>query len=217
MTNPGINLAQIRSDYQLAALNEKETGDDPVSFFEKWLLQAQDAKITEVNAMALSTVDDSGKPHSRIVLLKGLENGGLIFFTNYDSAKGRQMAGNNQAALLFFWKELERQVRIEGRIDKISAAASDRYFHSRPKGSQLSAAVSPQSQVITGRKILEEKAGQLENDYKDKEIPRPENWGGYTLIPHYMEFWQGRNSRLHDRIAFEKKEDGLWSRYRLAP
>jgi len=217
MTNPEINLAQIRSDYQLAALDEKETGDDPVSFFEKWLLQAQDAKITEVNAMALSTVDDSGKPHARIVLLKGLENGGFIFFTNYNSAKGRQMSHHHQAALLFFWKELERQVRVEGRIDKISAAASDRYFHSRPKSSQVSAVVSPQSQVISNRRTLEEKAGQLDKDYKDKDIPRPENWGGYRLIPSYMEFWQGRSSRLHDRIAFEKKEGGLWLRYRLAP
>jgi len=169
-----------------------------------------------VNAMVLSTIDDHQRPHSRVVLLKGLENGTFHFFTNYDSAKGRQMSCHPQVAALFFWKELERQVRVEGRVEKLPAEASTAYFNSRPLGSRISAMASPQSQVIADRKVLEEKVKMLEAK-KESEIVRPENWGGYQIIPDYMEFWQGRHSRLHDRIAFKKNVAGIWEKHRLAP
>jgi len=217
MDNADMHLAQIRIDYNLAALDEKEVGDNPISFFEKWMLQAQEAHITEVNAMALTTVDDAGMPHARIVLLKGMEDGGFVFFTNYDSNKGKQIQKHNKVALLFFWKELERQVRIEGKIEKVSAEYSDIYFHSRPKGSQIGACASPQSQIIENREVLEKKVASLEEAFTDKEIPRPENWGGYIVKPYLIEFWQGRSSRLHDRVVCEKKVDNGWKIYRLAP
>lgn len=217
MDSSTLNLAQIRTDYHLASLDEKEVGQNPISFFEKWLLQAEHAEIIEVNAMTLATVDDLGSPHARIVLLKGIEEGGFVFFTNYESHKGKQIEHNDKVALLFFWKELERQVRIEGTIVKASASYSDQYFHSRPKGSQIGANASPQSQIITSRKIIEQKVADLEIEYKDKEIPRPENWGGYIVKPDLIEFWQGRSSRLHDRIVFEKKEENSWKIARLAP
>lgn len=217
MDDSTIDLARIRSDYQLATLSETEVGDDPLLFFKKWLLQAQDAQITEVNAMTLATVDDAGMPHARIVLLKGLEDDGFVFFTNYNSNKGKQIMKHNKVSLLFFWKELERQVRIEGKIEMVSAESSDRYFYSRPKLSQIGAAASPQSQIIDSRTVLEKKIETLQETYKDKEIPRPSHWGGYIVRPYFMEFWQGRRSRLHDRIAFEKKVDQGWKIYRLAP
>jgi len=217
MTKTGLELAKIRSDYQKAALDETETGPDPVIFFQKWLQQAQEAEITEVNAMTLATVDASGMPHARIVLLKGLEREAFIFFTNYESNKGKQLLRQNKAALLFFWKELERQVRIEGRVEKLPAEASDDYFHSRPRGSQISAAASPQSQIIESRAALEQKVTRLTETYAAGDIPRPDHWGGYKLVPHFIEFWQGRSNRLHDRIAFEKQIDQNWKKYRLAP
>lgn len=217
MDNSHLNLAQIRTDYHLASLEKEEVGSNPIAFFEQWMLQAEHAEITEVNAMALTTVDTSGKPHARIVLLKGIEDGGFVFFTNYESHKGKEIQHNNKVALLFFWKELERQVRIEGIIEKASEAYSDQYFHSRPKGSQIGANASPQSQVIENRTILEDNVADLEKEFENKVIPRPENWGGYIVKPTLIEFWQGRRSRLHDRIVCEKKEDNTWKIYRLAP
>lgn len=199
------------------SLREDQVGDDPVAFFRQWFHEAEVAAITEVNAMTLATVNASGTASARIVLLKGLEEDCFVFFTNYDSNKGVQMAANPNAALLFFWKELERQVRIEGRVEKIPAADSEVYFHSRPKGSQISALASPQSQVIDNREILEEKVKDLELQYVTDEVPRPGHWGGYRLIPTKIEFWQGRSNRLHDRIVFTGSTSEGWIKNRLAP
>lgn len=228
MTNISEHISKIRADYQMATLSETEVGDDPLLFFQKWFSQAQEAGITEVNAMTLATANMWGLPSARIVLLKGLDDEGFVFFTNYESEKGRQMAEEDSVALLFFWKELERQVRIEGVVRKVTAQESDDYFHSRPKGSQISAAASPQSQVIEGRSILEEKVKELEAQYANSEVPRPEHWGGYRVIPEKIEFWQGRNNRLHDRIVFYREPEidngegalpgySNWEKFRLAP
>jgi len=229
MINQSEHIAAIRADYKLATLNETEVGHDPLLFFQKWFNQAEEAGITEVNAMTLATANMWGMPSARIVLLKGLDDQGFTFFTNYESEKGRHIAEEDSVALLFFWKELERQVRIEGTARKVSATESDAYFHSRPKGSQISAAVSPQSEIIESRAVLENKAAALEVQYLDDEnIPRPENWGGYKVIPEKIEFWQGRSNRLHDRIVFfrEPETDNgegeipgytEWEVFRLAP
>lgn len=216
MSEENFKIGQIRTDYIKGALQEKDTGDDPVVFFEKWFNEALSAKVMEVNAMSLSTIGKENRIHSRIVLLKGVEDGAFQFFTNYNSAKGRQMINHPQVAALFFWKELERQVRIEGKVEKLSSESSDAYFNSRPIGSRISAIASPQSQVVSNRKMLEENVKQLEQK-KETEIHRPQHWGGFKIIPDYIEFWQGRHSRLHDRIAFRKQANGSWEKHRLAP
>jgi len=210
------HIAAIRADYQRASLNEEDAGNDPLAFFGKWFAEAEAAEVSEVNAMTLATADAAGKPHARIVLLKGLDAEGFVFFTNYHSAKGHELAARPNAALLFFWKELERQVRIEGIVEQVSAAESDAYFNSRPAGSRIGAWASPQSQPIAGRKVLEQAEAALKEKYKGGDIPRPAHWGGYRLIPNRIEFWQGRSSRLHDRLVFELA-DQVWQRYRLAP
>lgn len=213
-----MNIADIRQDYTLEALDEHTTGDDPVVFFMKWFQEARNAEISEINAMTLATVDEQQRPHARIVLLKGVEEGCFTFFTNYSSAKGHDIAGNDHVALLFFWKELERQVRIEGTISKIDAAYSDTYFHSRPVGSQVGAWASPQSQVITDRSVLDENYSRYEKEFAGGEVPRPPHWGGYKVVPTRIEFWQGRSSRMHDRILFTRQTAGdTWSKSRLAP
>lgn len=228
MTSISEHISKIRANYQQATLSETEVGDDPLLFFQKWFSEAEASGITEVNAMTLATANMWGLPSARIVLLKGLDEEGFVFFTNYDSEKGRQIAEEESVALLFFWKELERQVRIEGVARKISAQESDDYFHSRPKGSQIGAVASPQSQVIEGRTELEEKVKELEAQYANSEIPRPEHWGGYRVIPEKVEFWQGRNNRLHDRIVFYREPEtdngegelpgySAWEKFRLAP
>jgi len=206
----------MRRDYQLAALDEATAGDNPVSLFQKWFDEAIAAQIDEVNAMTLATAGTDGQPHARIVLLKGLEPEGFVFFTNYESNKGHQLAENHRAALLFFWKELERQVRIEGRVQLLDAAASDAYYHSRPEGSQIGAWASPQSQVIPGREALQQRVAEVAATFKDKAVQRPHFWGGYLLQPETIEFWQGRASRLHDRILFMRAQEG-WQKVRLAP
>ncbi len=217
MTGKNLNIADIRQDYRLSVLDENAVGDDPISFFQKWFAEAENAQITEINAMALATADGKGIPHARIVLLKGLDKDDFVFFTNYDSAKGNQISDNPHAALVFFWKELERQVRIEGRIEKIAPGESDTYFNSRPVGSRIGAWASPQSQPITDRNILDLNYAKYEEEFSKVEIPRPPHWGGYKVIPNHIEFWQGRSSRMHDRILFTRNDEGNWVRSRLAP
>jgi pyridoxamine 5'-phosphate oxidase len=212
-----LNIADIRRDYMLASLEESTVGDEPIAFFKKWFTEAESAQITEINAMTLATVDAGNKPHARIVLLKGLDEQGFVFYTNYDSAKGIEIKANPNVALVFFWKELERQVRIEGLIEKVSPEESDIYFQSRPAGSRIGAWASPQSREITHRNIIEMNYAKYEQEFSAIDTPRPEHWGGYRVLPNRLEFWQGRASRLHDRIVFSLEDSGKWNRSRLAP
>ncbi len=212
------SIADIRKDYSLLSLDENEVSSNPFDQFTKWWDEAIIAEIDEVNAMALATAGIDAKPTARIVLLKGYTNEGFIFFTNYNSAKGQEIATNHHVALLFFWKELERQIRIEGAIEKISSEDSDTYFNSRPGGSKIGAWASPQSQVIPNRSLLEKNIEDLTEKYPDENlVPRPDNWGGYIVKPNLIEFWQGRSSRLHDRLQYSLIENGEWKRERLAP
>lgn len=211
-----MSIAHIRKDYQLASLSEHEVAADPFTQFSTWFDQAMKAEVPELNAMSLSTVNQQGRPSSRIVLIKDFDQRGFTWFTNYDSKKGHDLEANPHAALLFFWSALERQVRIEGRIEKISAQENDTYFNSRPLGSRQSALASAQSQVIANRSELEEKLSKVVATY-GAHPPRPEHWGGYRLVPDMLEFWQGRSSRLHDRIVYQKQNDGTWKIVRLQP
>lgn len=212
-----MNLSEIRNNYLLHQLNEEEAGADPIAFFLKWLAQAIDAEVPEPTAMVLSTISVDYKPKSRVVLLKGVEAGEFRFFTNYNSAKGADISKNPIGALLFFWKELERQVRIEGSIEKISSEDSDAYFNTRPIESRLGAIISPQSLVIENRTYLERLFNsQTELIKSEATLKRPLHWGGYALKPELLEFWQGRASRLHDRIRFRMVND-QWLKERLAP
>lgn len=212
------SIAAIRRDYILKSFDESDAEMNAFSQFDIWWDEAIKAHIDEVNAMTLATVNTAGKPAARIVLLKGYSAKGFVFFTNYNSAKGQDIQVNNQVSLLFFWKELERQVRIDGRVQKIAPEESDEYFHSRPAGSQIGAWVSPQSQVIPNRQFLEDNFKRLTIQYPDEtKVPRPEHWGGYLVVPEAMEFWQGRSSRLHDRLKFTIQPDNSWKRERLAP
>lgn len=204
-------------DYMLAALDEAHAGDNPLVFFTQWFKEAEAAQITEINAMTLATADAAGRPHARIVLLKGLDERGFVFFTNYDSAKGSDIAANPQVSLLFFWKELERQVRIEGVIEKVPASDSDIYFQSRPAASRIGAWASPQSTQIPHRNILDLNYARYEQEFSGIDIPRPPHWGGYIVIPQRIEFWQGRSCRMHDRLLFVLNGAGGWDRSRLAP
>ncbi len=209
-------IADIRTDYSKAELNAESVDKDPFVQFEKWFRQAVDSKALEPNAMNLATIAE-GRPASRIVLLKGVEKGQFVFFTNYQSQKGKQLEVNPACALNFFWPELERQVRIEGTVSRVSDAVSDEYFQGRPRASQVGAWASPQSTMIKNRDILEDRARQIEERYKDsKVLPRPKQWGGYGVTPFVIEFWQGRPSRLHDRIIYTLA-DNKWVINRLAP
>lgn len=211
------SISDIRRDYMLKSFDESHAAKDPFDQFKEWWEEATSADIDEVNAMTLATVDANGKPAARIVLLKGYTHEGFVFFTNYQSAKGQDLAINSNAALLFFWKELERQIRIEGTVEKIDPADSDAYFHSRPAGSRIGAWVSPQSKVIPDRAFLENNYKQLVEKYPDEnKVPRPPHWGGFIVKPESFEFWQGRSSRLHDRLKYTKNAEG-WIRERLAP
>jgi len=210
------DLTGLRQDYAAATFDESLAHPDPFIQFGHWFDQALDSQVPEPNAMALSTVDSLGKPRSRVVLLKGLDEGGFVFFTNYQSQKGRELDANPFASLVFLWLELQRQVRVEGRVKKISVAESNAYFSSRPRESQLGALASAQSKVIPNRQYLEDRFLFLEKEYEGKEIYRPESWGGYRLIPEQIEFWQGRQSRLHDRLLYQKSDQN-WVIKRLAP
>jgi pyridoxamine 5'-phosphate oxidase len=214
-----FNLADIRRSYSRQQLTESSIAPNPFDQFRIWMNEALQAKVLEPTAMVLSTVSASGCPSARVVLLKGLEAGHFTFFTNYLSRKGQDLGQNQFAALTFFWPELERQVRVEGLVEKAPASLSDTYFDSRPRGSQVGAWVSPQSQEIPNRHYLEEEtAGFIKQYGPDTPIPRPEHWGGFGLKPTYMEFWQGRPNRLHDRLVFKRKPDsGDWHLCRLAP
>ena len=211
-----MSISSIRKDYQLRSLSENDVDLNPIKQFSNWWDEALISKIDEVNAMTLSTITELGRPSARVVLLKGFDEDGFIFFTNYDSEKGIHLLKHPFASLVFFWKELERQVRVEGRCEKVSNKESDEYFQSRPRGSQLGAWASPQSRIIGGRELLEKNILSLERTYADTTIPRPPHWGGFRVIPDKIEFWQGRSSRLHDRIRYTKS-DGAWVIDRLAP
>jgi pyridoxamine 5'-phosphate oxidase len=202
--------------YTTTSIDEKTVDADPSSLFQRWLGEAIAAGIHLPEAMTLATATSGGKPSARLVLLKQIDERGFVFFTNYNSPKARDLDSNPQAALVFYWPQFERQVRVEGTIERTSAAESDAYFKTRPRESQIGALASPQSEVIASRKFLEQQAVEIEKRYEDREVDRPAHWGGYRLRPERIEFWKGRPSRLHDRILYERKGD-TWSIKRLAP
>ena len=212
------DLGQLRKSYDKSSLDLSDVGDDPIGFFKKWFDEASNhSEIEEANAMSLATLGIDDFPKSRVVLLKAFTDKGFVFYTNYQSEKGLAIAHHPKVGLSFFWPPLERQVIIKGLIQKTPSDLSDEYFNSRPKGSQLGAIVSDQSNVISDRTIIEAKLNALEIQYKNEEIPRPDNWGGYLVIPKSIEFWQGRPNRLHDRIRCHLSQTGLWDLERLAP
>jgi pyridoxamine 5'-phosphate oxidase len=211
------DVTNFRKEYRFDHLSEENAGSDPFALFEAWFRMAGESNIHEPNAMALATSSPDGHPSIRVVLLKSYDQTGFTFFTNYESRKGREMAVNPNAALLFWWEPLERQVRIEGVIEKLSAADSDEYYYSRPLGSRLGAWVSQQSSVIPNRAILDERFAELQAEYGDKHPDRPPFWGGYRLRPIAFEFWQGGVNRLHDRLRYRHQSEGDWLRERLSP
>jgi len=210
------SIASIRKVYQRASLLECEVNEDPVKQFESWWQQAIDSNIDEPNAMTLATSTLEGKPSARTVLLKGIKENGFVFFSNYTSRKGKEIEENPFASLLFFWRELERQVRVEGKIEKISESESDEYFFQRPLESRIGAWSSPQSQVIENREVLQKNFEKFLSVFVDQKVPRPDFWGGYIVVPEFIEFWQGRPGRLHDRLIYTN-ENNLWKIERLAP
>ncbi|MEY3982862.1 MAG: hypothetical protein RL160_419 [Bacteroidota bacterium] len=209
------NIHQLRLDYKKGELEPEHLPDDPLRAFEFWFEEARQVSV-EPNAMTLATADAQGRPSARMVLLKGLDAGGFIFFTNYLSRKGREIDENPFAALVFYWEALERQVRIEGRLSRLTPEQNDAYFLSRPHGSQLGAWASMQSQVIADRAEMEQKLRALEETYTEGSVPRPPHWGGFCLFPETIEFWQGRSNRLHDRLHYERI-GSQWRIQRLAP
>ncbi|MES2901125.1 MAG: pyridoxamine 5'-phosphate oxidase [Pseudomonadota bacterium] len=212
----GDSVANLRKDYGQATLSEADVDADPIAQFTAWFEQALKAQVNEPNAMSLASVDGEGKPSSRIVLIKQFDARGFTWYTNYDSQKGRQLAANPHAALLFFWPELERQIRIEGKVGRTGDDESDKYFHSRPLKSRLAAIASAQSMPIADRNALEQNYEAVAAKFGDAP-PRPDNWGGFRLVPERIEFWQGRRSRFHDRIVYTLQADGSWTRLRLQP
>lgn len=209
-------ISHIRKDYTLQTLSENEVALNPIEQFNKWWDEAVKSEIEELNAMTLATASAEGVPSARIVLLKEYNERGFVFFTNYESAKGQELTENPRATLLFFWKELERQVKITGMVEKITATESDEYYYSRPLGSRIGAWASPQSQIIENREWLEKRVEDL-NKQNEEDIKRPSHWGGFRVKPVMIEFWQGRPSRLHDRIQYTLEDHGKWKIERLAP
>lgn len=211
-----MNINDIRKSYRLKKLSSSDLNPDPMTAFKAWFQEALDCKIDEVNAAALATSNENGRPSCRFVLLKEIEDKALIFFTNYGSQKSRDLNQNPQAALTFWWKEIERQVRFEGKVEKCAQEIGDKYFAKRPRRSQLAAWASEQSAPVESRKQLEEQYLAIEKQFEGTDVPRPPFWGGYRLIPDKIEFWQGREDRMHDRILY-KKHNGIWSKQRLSP
>jgi pyridoxamine 5'-phosphate oxidase len=211
------SLAELRREYASRALTEADAHADPVQQFTRWFEEALQSQLMDVNAMTLATASRSAEPSARIVLLKGADENGFVFYTNYESAKGRDLTENPRACLLLFWAELERQVRITGSVTRTSIEESDQYFHARPVESQISASISPQSRAVGDRSELESRYAEFAATCKDQFVPLPTFWGGYRVRPDAIEFWQGRKSRLHDRLLYTKADDGSWSRTRLAP
>jgi pyridoxamine 5'-phosphate oxidase len=210
-----MNISAIRKDYSIKSLDISDVNSNPIKQFESWFKEAVEAEVLEVNAMTVSTLGLDGAPNARILLLKGVDTG-FVFYTNYQSEKGQELENQSSASLTFFWAELERQVRVRGKVEKVTSKESDEYFFSRPIGSQIGAWVSPQSQVLKSREEINERQQDIEKLYSDKKMARPPHWGGYRLIPSTVEFWQGRPSRLHDRIKYDLQE-GVWKIVRLAP
>lgn len=212
-----IDAGDLRVDYQTDELLETNAPQEPFSLFDRWFTAAKESECPEPNAMIVATVAAGGQPSARVVLLKQADERGFVFYTNYQSRKGRELEARPKIAAVFNWLELERQVRIEGRVERLDAEASTAYFQSRPKKSQIGAWTSPQSEEIPNREFLEERKAALENKYTDAEkLPRPDHWGGYLIVPEMVEFWQGRSSRLHDRLAYRRQGEA-WDRVRLAP
>jgi pyridoxamine 5'-phosphate oxidase len=210
-------LADMRKDYGLAGLVETDLAKNPFRQFEQWFAEAEAAKITEPNAMTLATADRAGRPSARTVLLKACDGRGFVFYTNYESRKGRDLADNPQATLLFAWVPMERQIIIEGPITRVAREEAEVYFHSRPRRSQLAAWASAQSTLVANRAVLEESYAAIEKKYEGREVPLPPQWGGYRLSPATVDFWQGRRSRLHDRLRYRRDDAGEWVFERLAP
>ena len=211
------NIANLRQDYTLQGLSETEIDSNPFAQFKEWFDRALSADILEPNAMIVATTTPEGKPSARMVLLKDFDARGFVFYTNYNSHKAQELAENPQAALVFWWAELQRQVRICGWVEKVSDEESDKYFYSRPLSSRLGAWASNQSEVIENREVLEQHLEELKEKYQNRDVPRPSHWGGIRVIPAEIEFWQGRSSRLHDRLVYTKMEDGSWKIERLSP
>jgi pyridoxamine 5'-phosphate oxidase len=212
-----MTLADLRKEYSLTGLVERDLARDPFRQFEKWFQEAEAAKLAEPNAMILATADGAGRPSARTVLLKGVDGRGFVFYTNYEGRKGRELAVNARAALVFPWHALERQVIVEGPVTKVAREESEAYFHTRPRASQLAAWASQQSAILSGRSVLEEAMKAVERKYEGAAVPLPPNWGGYRVAPERVEFWQGRRSRLHDRLVFGRSGGGDWTVERLSP
>lgn len=213
----GMNMQDMRKDYTQGSLDVGQVERDPLLQFERWFTDAKAAGLIEPNAMTLATCDAQGSPQARVVLLKGLDERGFSFFTNYQSHKGKQLAHCAKAALVFYWDKLERQVRITGKVEQVSVAESEDYFRVRPRKSQLAAWVSQQSSTVQNREALEQAMAEVEKRFEGQEVSRPPWWGGYRVLPQVIEFWQGRRSRLHDRLVYQKRTDGSWGIVRFAP
>ena len=214
---PNQIMNEKKDSYSGTGLDESTVDPDPLKQFQIWFAEARDAALPLPEAMTLATATKHGRPSARLVLLKEVDERGFVFYTNYDSQKARELEENSQAALVFYWPQLERQVRIEGGVTRVSATESDEYFQTRPRESQIGALASPQSEVISGRDVLLQRFDELEEIYRDREIERPDHWGGYRLQPERIEFWKGRPGRLHDRLLYEQQADGSWQITRLAP